>query len=210
MAEKVYIYARFERFWHWSQAALIIFMAVTGFEIHALYTLIGFELAVELHTTAAWALIGLWIFAIFWHATTGEWKQYIPTFDRMVAMMRYYAIGILVDAPHPFHKTRLHKHNPLQRLVYLSLWVIINPAIWISGLLYFFYNDWPSWGLAEHLNIESVSIVHAIAAYLIATFLIIHVYLITTGHTLTAYIKAMITGWEEVEEEDKTQTAEKG
>ena len=125
-------------------------------------------------------------------------------------MMRYYAIGILVDAPHPFHKTRLHKHNPLQRLVYLSLWVIINPAIWISGLLYFFYNDWPEWGLAEHLNIENVSIVHAIAAYFIVTFLIIHVYLITTGHTLTAYLKAMITGWTEIEEEDKTQTAEKG
>jgi hypothetical protein len=28
--------------------------------------------------TAAWVLIVLWLFAIFWHITTGEWRQYIP------------------------------------------------------------------------------------------------------------------------------------
>ena len=29
-------------------------------------------------------------------------------------------------------------------------------------------------------------------------FLIAHIYLITTGATLTSHLKAMITGWEEV------------
>ena len=32
--QKVYIYKRFERFWHWTQASLIIFLALTGFEVH--------------------------------------------------------------------------------------------------------------------------------------------------------------------------------
>jgi thiosulfate reductase cytochrome b subunit len=31
-------------------------------------------------------------------------------------------------------------------------------------------------------------------------FLIVHVYLATTGHTPFAHIKAMITGWEDVGE----------
>jgi thiosulfate reductase cytochrome b subunit len=31
-------------------------------------------------------------------------------------------------------------------------------------------------------------------------FLIGHIYLITTGHTVTAQLKAMLTGWDEVEE----------
>jgi thiosulfate reductase cytochrome b subunit len=31
------------------------------------------------------------------------------------------------------------------------------------------------------------------------SFFVVHVYFATTGHTPTAYIKAMITGWEEVE-----------
>jgi thiosulfate reductase cytochrome b subunit len=34
--------------------------------------------------------------------------------------------------------------------------------------------------------------------YLITAFFFIHVYLTTTGHTVFAHIKAMITGWEEV------------
>mgnify|MGYP003572779632 CR=1 FL=1 len=42
MAERIYIFKRFERFWHWSQAALIITMLVTGFEVHGSYTLFGF------------------------------------------------------------------------------------------------------------------------------------------------------------------------
>ena len=205
MQKKIYLFTRFERFWHWSQAGLIIFMAITGFEIHAFYHLFGFEQAVDLHNTAAWALIGLWIFAIFWHATTGEWKQYIPTRYKIVAMIRYYSIGIFSDAHHPYHKTRLHKHNPLQRLVYLALWVFINPAIWISGLLYYFYNEWVSWGLAPYLDLEIVSIIHTMAAFLIITFLIGHVYLVTTGDTVFAHIKAMIIGWEEVEYDDEKE-----
>jgi len=28
----------------------------------------------------------------------------------------------------------------------------------------------------------------------------VHVYMITTGHSVTAHTKAMITGWEDVEE----------
>ncbi|MDJ0956862.1 MAG: cytochrome b/b6 domain-containing protein [Arenicellales bacterium] len=202
MKNRIYLYARFERFWHWSQASLIIFMALTGFEIHAFYVLFGYESAVQLHTTAAWVLIGLWIFAIFWHATTGEWKQYIPTFDRVVTIVRFYSVDIFNNAPHPYHKSRLQKHNPLQRFVYLLLWVLINPAIWISGLLYFFYNDWKALGLASFLSLEVVAVVHTVAAYLIFSFLIFHVYLVTIGDTPLTHIKAMITGWEEVEQEE--------
>ena len=203
MKNRIYLYARFERFWHWSQASLIIFMALTGFEIHAFYVLFGFELAVKLHTTAAWVLIGLWVFAIFWHATTGEWKQYIPTLDRVVTIIRFYSVDIFNDAPHPYHKSRLQKHNPLQRFVYLLLWVLINPAIWISGLLYFFYNDWKALGLASFLSLEVVAVVHTVSAYLIVSFLIFHVYLVTIGDTPLTHIKAMITGWEEVEQEEE-------
>jgi thiosulfate reductase cytochrome b subunit len=200
MTNRIYLFTRFERFWHWSQAALIIFMAVTGFEIRALYHLLGFEQAVALHTIAAWGLIGLWVFAVFWHLTTGEWKQYIPTLDNIVLIMRYYSVEIFNDTPHPYQKTRMKKHNPLQRLVYLSLWVFIYPAIWISGLLYFFYQDWQAWGLGSYLNMEIIAIIHASAGFLIITFLIGHVYLVTTGRSTFIHIKAMITGWEDIEQ----------
>jgi thiosulfate reductase cytochrome b subunit len=201
-AERIYIFKRFERFWHWSQALLIMFMMLTGFEIHGSYALLGFAKAASLHTTAAWALIGLWVFAIFWHFTTGEWKQYIPTLEKVDAMIRYYLTGVFTNAAHPFRQTTLRKHNPLQRLAYLFVKLLINPLIWITGLLYLFYNEWPAWGLGA-LPLEPVAVLHTTGAFLMLIFFVVHIYFATMGHTPTAHIKAMITGWEEVEAEAK-------
>jgi thiosulfate reductase cytochrome b subunit len=196
---RIYVFKRFERFWHWTQAALIVGMMATGFEIHGAYRLLGFENAVGVHTTAAWALIGLWVFAIFWHFTTGEWQQYIPTTDKVAAMVRYYLTGIFRNEPHPFRQTTLRKHNPLQRLAYLFVKLIVNPAIWVSGLLLLYYNDWAAIGLGA-LPLGVVATLHTAAAFMMLVFFIAHVYLATAGHTATSHIKAMITGWEEVEE----------
>jgi thiosulfate reductase cytochrome b subunit len=198
--KRIYVFKRFERFWHWAQALLIVLMLVTGFEVHGTYRLMGIESAMNLHTTTAWTLIGLWVFAIFWHFTTGEWRQYIPTTDKIVAVARFYLVDIFKHKPHPFKPTLLRKHNPLQRLAYLLFKVLLAPMIWVSGLLYLFYSDWADWGLGW-LELGAVAFVHTLAAYLIAVFFVGHVYLITTGHTVLAHIKAMFSGWEEVEGE---------
>ena len=197
--KKVYLFRGFLRFWHWSQAVLIIFMAITGFEIHGTYTLFGFEDAVILHRTAAWILIGLWMYANFWHLITGEWKQYIPTGEKLIAMIGYYSLGIFRDSPHPFRPMPLNKHNPLQRVAYLFFKGVITPMIWASGLLYLSYNGWAALGL-EGLSLGMVALVHTLAAYLLLCFLAAHLYLITTGHTVLSQLKAMITGWDEVED----------
>jgi thiosulfate reductase cytochrome b subunit len=197
MSEKIYIFKKFERFWHWSQAALIIFLMVTGFEIHGSYSNFGFEQAVGYHTTAAWTLVGLWIFAIFWHLTTGEWRQYVPTTRNVVAMIQYYLSGIFKDAPHPHRQTQLSKHNPLQRLAYLGVLLFISPLLWTTGWLYLFYDQWAAWGLGS-LSLYWVATFHVLGAFMMLLFLIAHIYLITAGATLTSHLKAMITGWEEV------------
>jgi thiosulfate reductase cytochrome b subunit len=197
MTEKVYIFKRFERFWHWTQAATIIFLLLTGFEVHGAYKLFGFAQAANLHTIAAWTLITLWVFAVFWHFTTGEWRQYIPTLDKVGAMIKYYLTGIFTDAPHPFRATTLTKHNPLQRLAYLFLWLVITPIIWFSGWFYLFYGQWRDWGVDGFLSLEWVAFFHVLGAYMILVFVIAHTYLITAGHTVTSHLKAMITGWEE-------------
>ena len=190
------LYGRFERFWHWSQAVLIIFMLISGFEVHGSYTLLGFEKAAGLHRIAAWLLIGLWVFAWFWHLTTGEWKQYIPsTPARIMAQIRYYAFGIFQGKPHPFHKDKAHKLNPLQSLAYLSLHVLIGPAIWISGLLYLFHAQWQGSAVLGWLPMSVVALVHTAAAFLMLAFLIAHLYLaLTMDEKPLASLKAMISG----------------
>ncbi len=201
--KRIYIFKRFERFWHWSQAALIMFMMLTGFEVHGVYRFFGFQRAVDLHSTAAWMLITLWVFAIFWHFTTGEWRQYIPTLEKVDAMLKYYVTGIFVNAPHPVRQTTLSKHNPLQRLAYLFVKLIINPLLWVTGLLYLFYAEWASAGLGW-LSLEWVAVAHTAGAFMMLIFFIAHVYLATAGHTATSHIKAMVTGWEEVEDDDNS------
>lgn len=204
---RIYIFKRFERFWHWSQAALIIFMALTGFEIHGVYSVFGFREAVTLHTSAAWLLIGLWAFAIFWHLSTGEWRHYIPSTDKLMPMVRFYTIGIFTGEPHPFRPSAQSKHNPLQRLAYLAFKLGISPAIWISGILFLFYSSWDDLGIGG-LDLRWVAFVHTAAAICMVLFFIGHVYMITSGRTVFAQTKAMITGWDEVEAaEEETEQA---
>ena len=50
--KRTFIYPIFERFWHWSQAALIIVLGLSGFEVHGSYRLFGFGNAVSIHNTA--------------------------------------------------------------------------------------------------------------------------------------------------------------
>lgn len=202
--KKVYVYKTFERFWHWVQAALIFILTVTGFEVNGAYELFGYEAAVNVHNFSAIALIILIIFAIFWHFTTGEWKQYIPTAKNLKAQADYYITGIFKNAPHPTRKTILSKLNPLQRLTYLGLKLFLIPLMVITGLVYMLYR-YPMRGEIYSLNIESIDIfalLHTIGAFLIIAFVIAHVYLTTTGHTPTSNLKAMITGWEELEDDE--------
>lgn len=196
MAERIFIFKRFERFWHWSQALLIIFMMVTGFEVHGVYKFFGFGPAVFWHTSAAWALLTLWAFAIVWQFTTGEWRQYLPTLKKVDVMIKYYAWDIFSGAPHPYHKTPEQKHNPLQRLAYLAFLAFMSPIVWGSGLLYLFYAQWPMLGL-RGLSLETVAFFHVLGAYLVLCFLIVHVYLAVSGPK--AHLRAMLTGWEELE-----------
>jgi len=207
---KVYIYKGFERFWHWSQASLIMFLAVTGFEVHGSFSIFGFEKAAAFHRTASWMLIGLLIFAIFWHITTGEWRQYIPTTKQLKDQVIFYLSGIFKGEHHPTQKTELSKLNPLQRLVYLGFKIILIPVTTTSGILYMLYKtiDQNNLIVIEDYPLESIAFWHTLGAILLMVFLIVHVYMTTTGKTPTSNINAMITGYEELEEDEHHNTVE--
>lgn len=204
MTKETYVYKVFERFWHWSQAFLILFLALTGFEIHGSLSVMGFEAAVKWHNTALWALVVLIIFAIFWHFTTGEWRQYIPTSKFIKAQLEYYITGIFRGAPHPTKKSVYNKFNPLQRLVYLGLKIFAIPVQITTGFLYLFYK-YPAGGEIQSvdvINLKIIAIIHTIGAFSLIAFVIAHVYLTTTGKKPLSAIKAMITGWEDLDHDN--------
>ncbi len=198
----VLVFRRFERIWYWSQALSIFILIFTGLVIHGMFSPIPFGLAVTVHTLVAVALLVLWAFAIFWLFTTGEWRQYIPTLKNFFQVAYFYSIGIFKGDSHPYRKTYLRKHNPLQALTYLLVKVVIFPAIWISGIVYLII----SIGVYDFSGIISMGLVammHSIAAIAIMVFIIAHVYLLTTGHSFREHVRPMITGYDQVDLTDE-------
>ena len=197
---KIYIYKGFERFWHWTQVLLIITLALTGFEIHSSYSLFGFQTAVQIHGISAWAYLVLIVFSVFWHFTSGEWRQYKPTIKLLIEQIEYYITGIFKGAEHPTKKLIYNKFNPLQRLTYLGLNILVIPVMGITGFAYMFLN-YPNTAF-ELKGLDIVGLIHTIGAFSVVTFIIAHVYLTTTGHKPLSAIMAMLTGWEEVGKDD--------
>jgi len=202
---KIYLYPVFERLWHWLQAILIIMLLITGFEIHGVIKIFGFNGARQLHIIFAWSLIGLTIISICWHIWTGTWKQYIPTFrkDKLFPMIRFYTLGIFRGEPHPGKKTREDKLNPLQKVVYFGILFFLLPYQILTGLLYNYFPYWEKWGIIRIFGhtVKTIAILHTAGAFLFLAYVIGHIYLTTTGETLFSYISAMITGWEKFPEE---------
>ncbi|HFB61525.1 MAG TPA: PAS domain S-box protein, partial [Bacteroidetes bacterium] len=116
------------------------------------------------------------------------------------AQIEYYITGICRHAPHPTRKTVYNKFNPLQRLTYLGLRILIIPVVVFSGLLYMYYVYFVSHGQVHDLG--PIAYFHVTGAFLLLGFVIGHVYLTTTGHKPLSAIKAMLTGWEEMSDED--------
>ncbi len=197
--KKVLIYTRYNRIWHWLQVLFILTLAVTGFEIHGTYHFLGFLKASMLHNLTGWALVVLYLFTIFWFMVTGQWKQYKPTTKFLKEMIRFYTSGIFKGEPHPVEKTELSRLNPLQRFTYVGLKLGLIPLQIITGLIYLYFKSL-SGTFLEGLSLETLAVIHTLLAFLFVAFVIGHIYLTTTGHTLFSNIKAMITGYEELED----------
>ena len=167
---KIYLYSRYERFWHWFQTVLIIILLVTGLEVHGVFVLLGFEQAVTVHEFVGITWLIAFAFFVFWLFTTGEWRQYIPTTRKVVAVVCHYGYGIFRGEPHPVPKQKEAKHNPLQRLTYLALAAVLLPIQMITGMLYWGYNSWESRGLS-FLSLEVMAFIHMAGAFALFVFL---------------------------------------
>jgi thiosulfate reductase cytochrome b subunit len=185
-------------------AASTLGLVVTGLEIHftARITIFGFSPAVSLHNALAFVLLGNAALSLFYHVTTGGIGQFIPRDTdlrgALVAQARYYLQGIFVGAAHPVPKTVGRKMNPLQQLTYLALLNVLLPLQIVSGILIWGAERWPAYSAALG-GLAVITPLHNLGSWLFMSFTLGHVYLTTTGHTLTSNLAAMVGGWDEVE-----------
>lgn len=209
--KRVYMYGIYERIWHWLMALSIILLLLTGFQIHYPNALsfMGFEAAVAIHNVMASILILNAALSLFFHIATGEIRQFLPQpkglVGRLLLQTMYYARGIFTGAAHPIAKVPERKLNPLQQLTYLGLLNVLFPLQVITGVLLWIGGVNPEI-LRPIGGMSLLGPLHNLGSWLFLTFLIVHVYLTTTGHTLTSNISAMIGGWEDIEAGDLGET----
>lgn len=199
------MYSVYERFWHWLQTLTILGLLFTGLVIHKPdpFGVFAFPYVVQVHNILA-VILGInAALAAFYHFASGEIQQFLPRpvglFDQLMAQVKFYLRGIFRGEEHPFTKTPQRKMNPLQQMTYLAILNVLLPLQVITGALMWGMQRWPE--TATQLGgLPFLAPFHTLIAWLFASFIVLHVYLTTTGATPLANIRAMIMGWDEVEE----------
>lgn len=209
---KLYVNPLPVRIWHWVNALLFLVLVGTGVQIRYLdlFDVMPFGWAVKVHNWAAFALIANFFLWLLFYLFSERNRAYHPEFNLLklarasFAQMKYYGWGMFHGEHSPHHMDPYDKFNPLQRMLYQILMLLLLPLQFATGLLMW---DLKRFAAAVDLvgGVRVVSTVHVLIFIFFVFYLFIHPYLATLGHTPTAHIKAMLTGYEEVDEEAAAQ-----
>ena len=205
---KLYVNPLPVRIWHWANAFLFIVLIVTGVQIRYLdlISLFSYRTAVVVHNWVAFALIANYFIWLLFYLFSDRNRAYHPEFniiklaDKSFKQMKYYGYGMFKGEHSPHHMDPYDKFNPLQRMLYQILMLFLLPLQFATGLLLW---DVKRFSAAIDMvgGVRVVDTVHVLIFIFFVFYMCFHPYLATLGHTPTAHIKAMITGYEDVEEE---------
>jgi thiosulfate reductase cytochrome b subunit len=211
---KVYVNPLPVRIWHWANAFLFIVLIVTGVQIRYLdlFDLMSFRTAVVVHNWVAFALIANFFLWLLFYLFSDKNKAYQPEFNivklfnESLRQAMYYGYGIFRGEPNPHRVDPYYKFNPLQRMLYQILMLFLLPLQFATGLLMWDVKRFSS--VIDMVGgLRVVDTVHVLIFIFFVFYMCFHPYLATLGHTPTAHIKAMITGYEDVHEEEHPAAA---
>jgi thiosulfate reductase cytochrome b subunit len=203
---KVYVNPLPVRIWHWANALMFIVLIVTGVQIRYLdiFSLMSFRTAVVVHNWVAFALIANFFIWLVFYLFSDRNKAYHPEFnilklaDQSLEQMLYYGYGMFRGQPNPHHIDPYNKFNPLQRMLYQILMLFLLPLQFATGLMLWDVKRFQPW-IDMVGGVRVVDTVHVLIFIFFVFYMFFHPYLATLGHTPTAHIKAMITGYEDDE-----------
>ena len=211
---KVYVNPLPVRVWHWANALMFIILIATGVQIRYLdiFSLMSFRTAVVTHNWVAFALIANFFIWLLFYLFSDKNKAYHPEFnivklaDQSLKQMLYYGYGMFRGEPNPHHFDPYNKFNPLQRMLYQILMLFLLLLQFATGLML-----WDVKRFQPYIDmvggVRVVDTVHVLIFIFFVFYMFFHPYLATLGHTPTAHIKAMITGYEEEHEEQDAAAA---
>ena len=208
--KKIYLHPIPVRLWHWINVLGFIILIITGIQMRYgnIIRLFSFETAVDIHSWTGFILIANYCIWLFYYFLTFKIKIYIPPITHPIKFAKdsirqaiFYGYGIFVGDPNPHHPTPDNKFNPMQKISYLMIMMLLIPVQIITGLFL-----WDPKLFSKWINlvggIQIVDMMHVLLFIFFSAFIVVHFYLATLGHTPLAHIKAMFTGYEEEEEEE--------
>jgi len=202
--KKIYLHPLPVRLWHWINAGTFLVLIITGLQIRYkdMISLMGFKTAVSIHNFFGIVLALNFLLWLIYYVFSGNLRVYLPALSPKSFLIgslrqaRYYGYGIFFGEENPHKPTPEQKFNPMQQMAYLNIMALFLPLQILSGLMMWDTNAFRSW-IALLGGIRIVDTFHVLLFFFFTSFLFIHIYLATLGHTPTAHIKAMISGFEE-------------
>ena len=210
--KKIYVHPLPVRIWHWTNALGFILLIVTGVHLRFAGTLelMSFKTAVTLHDAVGFVLIANYFLWLLYYLFTDKIRVYHPELDPVkqfrsaMKQAMFYGYGIFKGQPNPHHVSMYHKFNALQSMAYQVIMILLVPIQFYTGLLLWDVNRFG--GTIDMLGgVRVVDTIHVGLFIFFTAFIFIHPYFASLGHTPGAHFKAMVTGYEEVEEDTSSK-----
>lgn len=206
--EKLYIHPLPVRIWHWTNAIGFVLMILTGLQIRYLdqMQVVSFRTAVVAHNWIGFVLIANFFVWLSFYLFTDKIKVYHPElsptkyFRMSWRQIQYYGYGIFRGDANPHNPNAYRKFNPLQSMMYQIIMMLLVPLQFFTGLILWDVTRFSSM-IDLFGGLRIVDTIHVLLFIVFSGFIIVHVYLGSLGHTPSAHFKAMITGYEDVEDE---------
>jgi thiosulfate reductase cytochrome b subunit len=167
----------------------------------------SFHTAVVVHNWVGFVLIANFFIWLGFYLFTDKIKAYLPELDvkkhfaGSFRQMYYYGYGIFKGEPNPFHVTAYNKFNPLQSMFYQIIMMMLVPIQFYTGILL-----WDVKRFSAQVDffggVRVIDTVHVLIFIFFLYFIPFHVYLATLGRTVTAHFKEMLTGYEEIPDDE--------
>jgi thiosulfate reductase cytochrome b subunit len=204
--KRIYLYPKWIRLWHVTNALLFLALIVTGISLHYSSvdnSLIPFKTSVGIHNICAIILSVNYGIFVIGNMITGNGRYYRKwrknLWPKLWKQFVFYAVGIFKDEPHPFPITKKQKFNPLQKISYVLAMYFGMPLLIISGIGLMF----PERISTTIFNISGLlfyDVLHIVVSFVLSIFLVIHLYTCTLGDKPGTLFKSMVNGYHEEHE----------
>ena len=202
--QKIYVHPLPVRIWHWINAFGFVLLILSGFQIRYadVLGLMSFELALKSHNWIGFVLIANYFIWLLFYVFTDKISIYHPELDARkyfrdtIRQMRYYGYGIFKGESNPHHVGPYAKFNPLQKVMYQIVMLLVVPVQFLTGVLLWDVTRFTTW-IDFFGGVRVVSTIHVLIFIFFVSFVLIHIYLGTLGRKTSTHFKAMVTGFEE-------------